>query len=30
LPIKVFNLKDEDSLSSIVKGEEIGTLISWT
>ena len=28
LPIKVFNLKDEASLSSIAKGEEIGTLIS--
>jgi uridylate kinase len=28
LPIKVFNLKYEDSLSSIVKGEEMGTLIS--
>ena len=28
LPIKVFNLKDENSLSSIAKGEDIGTLIS--
>ena len=27
LPIKVFNLKDENSLSSIAKGEDIGTLI---
>ena len=28
LPIKVFNLKDENSLSLIAKGEDIGTLIS--
>jgi len=28
LPIKVFNLKDENSLSSIASGEDIGTLIS--
>ena len=28
LPIKVFNLKDENSLSSIAQGEDIGTLIS--
>ena len=28
LPIKVFNLKDENSLSSIARGEDIGTLIS--
>ena len=27
LQIKVFNLKDENSLSSIAKGEDIGRLI---